>query len=704
MPDAGHVDDLSRTVESRATRFTGRMTLTRAAALLLRLWGPLTVGAILFLARHDLYWTGAAWGLAMLLSMSGWGLAVELLVRPRRPLDLGLSIAWGFAATLAVGGVACALHIAQRPFLIAQIVAGSLLAAGLRARRWRPAPSRRRLLAALTNPSPFLVAVAGLVAVATDYLGLLGDYDKFNASDDPLLYTYLAEKIVQTGSPFDPFNSRRVALYGGIDYLNAQFAAVGKPYQLHVVDGGIGALMLFALIVGALAPRGLRRANPGLLAVPLFLLANLGDVRVNLGSLYTGAAGFLAVYRTVLWVNDEGSDGKPLTLRHLAPLGACIMATSALRPSNAVPMVLFVGAALIGRRMRARLRLTGPAAWSLVRDAVYCGFLCFMFLLPWLIVFRQSVGALLYPLTKGNATPGFVLIKHEVGLAFNLRHLIGDLSYAPVDTSLLLLTAGLLPLSWRIGRPKVPADFVLLLSLVCFASLCFTSYMFGAFDAYIDARYTYACLVGSIFAIVLSIVPRRGARRGVVGSPRAVLVVAAVVAHVAAHHEAYKTIALARVDSFERARTTAPAIATGDRETTQKYREVQWHVPEHETIAVVVPEPFRFDFKRNVVFSLDSPGGLGPRPGFPVFKGADVLADYFLQNGVRYLITVDFHLTVSILNIDHWQAALGLQHNYEADEGPIVIDTLRAIEKIVQTHAVISDNYGMKVTDLRRLR
>ncbi len=151
--------------------------------------------------------------------------------------------------------------------------------------------------------------------------------------------------------------------------------AVGKPYQLHVVDGGIGALMLFALIVGALAPRGLRRANPGLLAVPLFLLANLGDVRVNLGSLYTGAAGFLAVYRTVLWVNDEGSDGKPLTLRHLAPLGACIMATSALRPSNAVPMVLFVGAALIGRRMRAQRNdpkiQGGSMARSRARD--HCG-------------------------------------------------------------------------------------------------------------------------------------------------------------------------------------------------------------------------------------------------------------------------------------------------------------------------------------------
>ena len=91
-----------------------------------------------------------------------------------------------------------------------------------------------------------------------DYLGLLGLYH-FNEADDPPLYMFMAEKIVQTGWTLDPFLSRRVALYGGVDYLNAQFIAVGREYQLNAVDAGLASLMLFALIVGAVAPRGLRR-------------------------------------------------------------------------------------------------------------------------------------------------------------------------------------------------------------------------------------------------------------------------------------------------------------------------------------------------------------------------------------------------------------------------------------------------------------
>ncbi len=688
-------------VKARAGRFAGRSALMRVVVLLRKLALPIAIGVFLLVARHSLYWTGAAWGLAMLLSMSGWGWAVELLIRPRRPVDWGLSLAWGFAATLTLGGVACALHVARGPVLIGQVLVGSLLATGASLRRWRPAPSRRRLFAAIARPSPFVVTAAALAAIANDYLGLVGDYYQFNESDDPLLYMYLAEKIVQTGSPLDPFNSRRVALYGGVDYLNAQFLAVCQHYELHVVDGGIGALMLFALVLGAVAPRGLRRANALHLALPLFLLATLGDVRVNIGSLLTGAAAFVGTYRTVLWIHDERSDGKPLALSRLALLGACVMATSVLRPSNATPVALFVGLALIGRRVTLRARVTWPVVWDLVRDAIYCGLFCIAVLLPWLTVFRESVGTMVYPLMKGNATPGFALLQPEAGIAFNLRHLIGDLAYSPIDTSLVILAAGLVPLGWGLGRTKVPADFVPLLSVLCFASLCFTSYMFGAFESFIDARYTYACLVGSSFIIVTSIVARRNAPPNLLASPRALLVVAAVVAHVAGHREARKDSALARVDLFEQGRTTSRSVALGDNLVTVKYRDVQSHVPPHETVVVVVPQPFRFDFKRNVVFSLDSPGGLGPSPGFPVFQGPDVLTNYFLRNGVRYLVTVNFHTTIDLLNPDRWKRVLGLAHNYGAYEGPFVIDALHSIEKVVESHRVIYENFGMKVTDLR---
>ena len=688
-------------VESTRPRFG--YWAARVLASLPAVAAPLTVAILLFVERHRLIWLGATWAVTMLVSLRGWGLAVELGIRPRRRVDLGLSMGWGLAATFALGGVACALHLAVKPFLIAQVLAGVLLALGLGVRRWHPAPSRRRFLAATARPGALLVVLGALVAITIDFLGLLRDF-KFNASDDPLQYLYFAAKIIQTGSPLDPFNSRRATLYGGVDYLNAQFVCVGKYYELHVVDGGIGVLLLFALIVGALAPRGLRRANAGLLAVPLVLLATLGDVHVNVGSLVTGAAAFVAVYRTFLWIHDERPDGETVPLSRLAILGACVMATSILRPSNAMPTALFAGLALIGRHTKLWRHFTWPAVRAALRDALGCGLFCFASLLPWLVVFHESVGSFIYPLFRGNATRGFAFLKPEPGFAFNLTHLIQDLAFSPVDTSLLLLIAGLAPLGWVMRRRKAPADFVVLLSIVCFAGMCLNSYMFGVCDSAVDARYAYAYLVGTIFVIVSSIAPRRGAFHDFVASPRALLVVAAVMAHVNAHRETRKALAMDRIDLFDKGRKNARDAESAEERETGTYRDVQAHIPEHQTVVVIVPEPFRFNFRRNTIFSLDVPGGLGPKPGFPSYKGADVLADYFLRNGVRYLITVNFHSTIDLLSLDFWPRIVGLPHNYGAYEAPFILDALKSLEQIAQTHRTVYEGSGMTVSDLSQRR
>jgi hypothetical protein len=655
------------------------------------------VGALLLAERQNLYWLGASWGLAMLLSLHGWGLLVESLVRPRKPIDVGLSFSWGLAATFVVGGVACALHAATRPFLVGQVLVGSLLSLGFRAARWRPAPSRRRLFCAIARPLPYFFALGAMVLPAINYLGLLGDY-KFNLADDQSLYILEAEKIVQTGSPFDPFNSRRVALYGGVDYLNAQFIAVGKYYQLHVVDGGVGMLMIFALVVGALGRRGMRRTNLAFLAIPLLLFATMGDVRINIGSLATGAAAFIGVYRTFVWLNDDPASGRNMAFRRLALLGACIMTCVVLRPTNAIPAAAFVTLALARRRLLERPRAAASAAWLSLREAIFVGLSCLALLAPWLVVFHESVGSFAYPFALGNATPGFVLVKTEPGLGYNLKHSIADFLFAaPIRTSLLLLAAGVLPLGWTAARSKQPTDYVPLLTVVCFVGMCFTSYMSGACEDWVNSRYLYGFMVGTIFVITTSVVPRGAALNA--PSPRALLAATAVVAHAAEIRDTLKTTALARIDMFDGSRKKWAADDRGDQGNSKPYLDVQAHVPEHQAVAVIVNEPCRFDLRRNPVYSLDnSPGGLGPKPGFPIFKGPNVLADYFLHNGVRYLIAGNLHDQV---NVDSWRGHLKDEHSYLGYEAPIVVDAFESIEKIVQTRHVVYEGSGMKVIDLR---
>jgi hypothetical protein len=673
----------------------------RVAAVALSVAPPIALGVLLFAVRHNTYWLGACWGLAMLLSLHGWGLAVESLVRPRERIDVGLSFSWGLAATLFLGGVGCALHMAARPFLIGQVAVGSLLSIGFRAKRWRPAPSRRRIFRAIAQPLPYLFVFAVMVLPAINYVGLVGDY-KFNLADDQALYMLEAEKIVQTGLSFDPFNSRRVALYGGIDYLNAQFIAVGKAYQLHVVDGGVGMLMLFALVVGAAARRGLRRTNLAYLAFPLLLLATVGDVSINIGSLVTGAAAFLGVYRTFLLVNeamdDPASGDENMALRLLAVLGACVMATWALRPTNAIPAAVFVTLALARRRMPAMPRGTGKAIWLSLRDATFVGLSCLVSVAPWLVVFHESVGSFAYPFMKGNATPGFVLVKAEPGLAYNLKHWISDLSYpVPINTSFVFLTAGILPLGWTALRSR-RTDFVPLLSVVCCVALGFTSYMSGVCDDWVNARYLYGFLVGTVLVITTSLVPSETPYK-FGASPRALLVAAALMGHIGWMHDTLKSTALRRVDQFESATTKWREDAAGAQEGVQHYLDVQAHVPEHQSVAVVVNEPCWFDMRRNQVYSLDnSPGGLGPKPGFPIFKGPKVLEDYLQHNGVRYLIVSSFH---DVINVDSWRGFVQTPHSYMGYEAPIVVDALESLEKIVKSRHPIYENFGMKVIDLQ---
>jgi hypothetical protein len=634
----------------------------------------------------------------MLLSMDGWGRLVGRLVRPHRPVDLGLSLIWGAAATLVLGGVGCALHVATRPFLLAQLLAGAAISAVWRLLRWRPALSCRRLFATAMRPNAYLIMLVALAAVTAEYLRQLGDWMSVNTSDDPLVYFYLAEKILQTGSPYDPFLSRRPVSLGGDDYLHAQFLTLGKPYQLHVVDAGIGALLVLALLVGAVAPNGLRRVNVGHLAIPLLLFLMLGEVRINVASLLTSAAAFFGAYRTLLWMHDEAPARAVLPLRRLALLAACVAATCLLRASNAVPVAAFAGLAVIARHFTPSI--TRRAATSALRDVALLGSFCFLCLLPWLIVLRESTGTLVYPLVLGNVTPGFAILKAEPGLAYNLRHILDDLTWpVPISPSLLLLTAGLLPLGWGVLRSRAPRDFVALLSVVCFFSLCFISYMGGAFEAWVNARYYYGTLVATGLAIAVSIVPRGGGSRKGVASPRALLVIACVVAQVVATREASTKNFHKRIDVFESARTNAERDAKGDLESTQHYQEVQGHLPEREAVAVIVNEPYRFDMRRNEIYSLDgSPGGLGPKPGFPVFKGADALANYFLQNGIRYLIAADFH---DRINIDSWRSFLHQEHSYLGYEAPIVVDALESLDKLVHTRPMIYQKFGMKVIDLR---
>jgi len=370
-----------------------------------------------------------------------------------------------------------------------------------------------------------------------------------------------------------------------------------------------------------------------------------------------------------------------------------------LRTSNAIPVSLFLGFALASRHGSSLARLERRGFEAALGDLVGYGVVFLVVLLPWLLLLRQSVGTLIYPLSSGNMTPGFSIVKSEEGIDYNVKHVVADLLYdRPFVTSLVLLAAGLAPLDVR-RRRSAPRDYIVALVVSCVVSLCLTSYVGGTFDEVVNARYYFAFLVATVLAIVLAIVPR-GTSATRFTSMRALLVVGAVAVHVGVTHDELRKRMAAHVEYIDRAITDAASEAQADLWATQDYRDVQGHVPEGARIAVAVDEPFRFDMRRNEIWSLDQPGAMGPKPGFPVHRGPDALSKYLLDNGVRWLVVVDFHQSKEFYDIDRWRRHTQLQHSFLAYEAPIVIDAMESIEALGRSRLIVYKRLNMSVIDL----
>jgi hypothetical protein len=341
----------------------------------------------------------------------------------------------------------------------------------------------------------------------------------------------------------------------------------------------------------------------------------------------------------------------------------------------------------------------GDRVATLARDLVGFGLLCSLLLLPWLLLFRESSGTLIYPLSRGNMTPDFAILKVEEGIDYNLKHVIRDLGYEkPIVTSMIFMLAGLAPSFRRGARP----EYTGILSVVCILGMIFVSYMGGAFDETANARYYFGFLIWTVLAVAISIAPAPGAPRfGGYSSVRAIVVVVAIVAHVAMSREDAKKRLVAHVESIDRATELAAAELEKDTYEFQNYQDVQGHVPEGDAIAVAVYEPYRFNMKRNPVYSLDLIGGMGPKPGFPVFQGPEALARYLLDNGIRWIIHVDFNKMHDLYDVSRWRRHTYLTKSFLAYEAPFMVDGMESIQKLDASRKVEYKAFSLTLVDLR---
>lgn len=610
---------------SPAWRARLRAVFLRARALVLPLAAlVLCVLVPLGRVRHD-YLRTVLWSGAILASSVGWG---EIVVRRLHGKDArvgwGLEAALGMAVHLALGGVLAMLSRVSTWTIYGTVVLGVALFA---------LESWRRAGAEIASPSPargagspssadIVVIVLAFGLALVHFVGMAAERPG-DAWDDYEAYLSFPKQLLATGTLVEPFSPRRLASFGGQPYLQALVLAFSTSLRLGVLDNGICVLVLLGLAVGWVRERA---HLPIAVAAPaLFLLVTLPYQPHNAASELSGAVFFLAIFR--LLDRPGRADARPAA-NGLA-LALVLHAACTLRQSNLAAAALIPAAYYLLQLVRER-----GARWRWARETAFAALFTGVLLVPWMVLSYRSCGTPLYPLIFGNGVSNFGNFE-PVTTVEKARFLVmASLYPGPLPGLLLALGAGLLLPSRT--SPALRAS----LAGTGAAILVLFNVFASADDVNSTHRFLFSYGLGYFVAVSLVAAGAVAHRRTIRGGTAIALaaVAGALVQQLSSGRDTLGALYLADIDAIN-ADVRKPAHPGPD-SADARYAALQSAVPEHETLLVMLDQPFRLDFKRNRIYSWDQPGGSSPKPHLPIGQGPDELAQYLLDHGVRYVAYV----------------------------------------------------------------
>ncbi len=643
--------------------------VVRAVAL----GGPLLGGAVGLALPGDAIVGGVAWLAFLLGSFAGWGGLAARLARAG-DADLGLRMAWGAAAYLAVAGYLLAMGVLTAPVQLALLIvgAGVHVALGLRAAARGEAEGRPAAPALGGWP----LALVGLLAaiVAVDVVMAIVKV-RSNVYDDEIAYRAFIERLLQVGDLDEPFSWRRISTYGGHTILAAAGVVRGGAENLHLVDAALFRLIALGLVVGLAAERGADRV---ITATLLLVLALLPDSSINLSSHWTGAAMFLALYRTA--ARAGRTDGP----RAWALVGVLASASATLRQNHVLiaGLVAIAALAFLGRGRRPR-----AAAMIALGGLVVIA--------PYAIASWRTCGTPMYPLLGGGANP-HIIQAGEARTWWHELHLLVRMLVepAPLWVLLPLLPAVLSIRDRRAGRPLTALAIATLLGVVA------QVHGFTISDPSNLWRYSFGFVTAWIVAATIELGAAGDERAGgeVSAPPMARLI--AVIALL---------IQLA-VTGPGMVRTYAPlgrdlaAARTGDGAlrslVAARYRRMQAAAPAGVRLAVAVDEPYLLDYRRQRVVNIDTPAYVSEGAAWPSFAGAEALATYLQGHGVRYLAFVRGDRSRYAYRRQFWVLRAFFEGELLRVTAAYTVDFIDSAHELARTRAVLFEEEGLVLVDL----
>jgi hypothetical protein len=618
-----HARSQERLPEGRPRwRALSAWSLPRALTALLFLVVALAVPSIRYRASEC--WASALWGMVLLGSFVGWGGALNARLRPSGRRGWGLDGAVGAAFFLWVGGALAVVHGVSKAaiwiFVLTGIVALAVGAAGAFGGPRAGLPGAPAVRPGARPTLTYAIVVVGVaMLVLLRYVESVWNTE-FNVWDDNMAYRQFAQKLIEIGSLYEPFSSRRIASFGGQTMLHAAMLAGAPGIRLHVVDSGLCALLVVGLLLGYGASPARRGA--GLLAAILFLA--LPDPRHNIGSEVSGAMFFLALFRVLddLRHEPERPWGNAIVLGLLSA-GACT-----LRQSN-----LPAAAATVGLYFVLRMIHEPPAVRrDLLRETGRTAVAALVALLPWMLTSFANSRTFLYPLMTGNSNPAWGLLGHVNGWEEDRWFLINLFYFLPVRTITFFVIAGCL---LHAGRRTSAIRAQLIGTLIGFGLLVHSLQTSIYFDSV--GRYYFSFVSAYALALTLFVASRRRFARVGRLLPL-VLVLSSIVLHVYESRDDLQKTYTAWVDGADHWRNMRnPDRQRSDDDVTSFYRRLQQVVPPGKAILAMVDHPYLFNFRRNEIFNFDQPGAVSPAPQVPVARGPEAMASYLSGMGIQYL-------------------------------------------------------------------
>lgn len=587
----------------------------------------------------------AIWGIVLLFSFVGYGSFLKRVLFGEYEIGWADEAAWGMAFLLFLGGVLNLFYAVSYVIILVVVLTG-LLSLYLNKIRNRLLPKvailniKGRLSFSYKYILKFIAYSTLIILAGIRYLNYVNNISisRGGEDDDISLYYPLVKQMIDLGGlNADPFDGLRLGCgFGGQSFLEILLMPVSDFNNLYLMDGGVALIICLGLLYRICTMKQLAIHWTWAVLV-LFLFLPFPFFFENISSLLTGAIFFLAIY-SCLSNSTQLNDAKPIQNAFI--IGLMSAGAFALKTSL-IPPLFFI----LAFSYTYYVITTGFKRFAIL-EALLIPVFIFLFLAPWMLSLYHTSGTMLYPVFGygfDEASYGKYVPDEHLNISlldkFNLVYRV----YLKTGNFLLLFGIGAAVLSIvKITGRGITQAYILGSYIGCCALLL-------KYDpaVYAYARYVYVPIAVALFIAIIEVTKKIECypliKIGSQDHPTSLTlkIVAANVVITAIFFMVYMWLCDA-VPMYSYMVKRIPALMQNPiplipNLEIRRHELAQNSVPIGEAIISRDKWTMLYNYKKNKIYHLSSPGTSSLPDGLPYFEGSEAVAAYFLKNGIKYV-------------------------------------------------------------------